>query len=104
METREAHAIYKCCGTWRATWELTTAKQPDGRVSYGWKSQHASIWTAKAKAPDIKCAKCLLKATGKLIVGKFSESVACDARCTSATGPNCTCECGGANHGADHDR
>ena len=24
---------------------------------------------------------------------------ACDARCTSATGPNCDCSCGGVNHG-----
>lgn len=24
---------------------------------------------------------------------------ACDARCTEATGPNCTCQCGGVNHG-----
>ena len=24
----------------------------------------------------------------------------CDGRCTGATGPNCTCQCGGANHGS----
>lgn len=30
------------------------------------------------------------------------EPEPCDARCTSARGPNCSCECGGANHG--HDR
>lgn len=28
----------------------------------------------------------------------------CGARCTSAMGPNCDCECGGKNHGADHMR
>jgi hypothetical protein len=26
----------------------------------------------------------------------------CDERCLSATGPNCECACGGANHGASH--
>ena len=28
----------------------------------------------------------------------------CDARCYNATGPNCTCICGGANHGAGYDK
>ncbi len=36
------------------------------------------------------------------LAARFVESVACDARCTSARGPKCDCSCGGANHGADH--
>lgn len=31
--------------------------------------------------------------------GSYSESHKCDARCMNATGPNCECACGGANHG-----
>lgn len=27
------------------------------------------------------------------------EACACDARCTSSTGPSCSCRCGGENHG-----
>jgi hypothetical protein len=34
--------------------------------------------------------------------GKVRDAVLCDSRCTSATGHNCECECGGENHGADH--
>lgn len=26
----------------------------------------------------------------------------CGAKCTSALGPRCDCECGGRNHGIDH--
>lgn len=31
--------------------------------------------------------------------GTLNESTKCDPRCTSAIGPNCSCSCGGANHG-----
>ena len=30
-----------------------------------------------------------------------AERSACDDRCTSATGPNCDCGCGGVNHGTN---
>lgn len=30
---------------------------------------------------------------------RFEERCPCDSRCTCATGPNCDCSCGGANHG-----
>jgi hypothetical protein len=33
------------------------------------------------------------------IKGKFSEKHECDARCLNAKGHNCTCSCGGINHG-----
>ena len=29
------------------------------------------------------------------------EECACDGRCTSATGPSCSCHCGGENHGTN---
>jgi hypothetical protein len=38
-------------------------------------------------------------AHGKL-VGHVDPSHKCDARCTSARGHNCECQCGGVNHGA----
>jgi hypothetical protein len=31
---------------------------------------------------------------------KIETRCPCDDRCTSAKGPNCDCQCGGANHGA----
>src|SRR5437868_697702 len=33
------------------------------------------------------------------IKGTYSESHKCDARCLNAKGHDCTCSCGGANHG-----
>jgi len=35
------------------------------------------------------------------VAGKHRPDHPCDARCTSARGPNCECSCGGMNHGAD---
>lgn len=35
------------------------------------------------------------------IAGTHNESRQCDPRCTGAIGPNCSCQCGGANHGAN---
>lgn len=34
--------------------------------------------------------------------GIVDASVKCDGRCTRARGQSCTCECGGANHGAHY--
>jgi len=35
----------------------------------------------------------------KRIKGKYSKDHKCDARCLNAKGNDCTCSCGGANHG-----
>lgn len=35
------------------------------------------------------------------IQGRVTDTK-CGARCTSATGPVCDCECGGNRHGEDH--
>ena len=34
------------------------------------------------------------------VKGTVNLDKTCDGRCTNATGPNCECPCGGANHGA----
>jgi len=38
---------------------------------------------------------------GKPIKGTVTDH-ACNAKCEAATGPNCECSCGGANHGKAH--
>lgn len=38
----------------------------------------------------------------RAVKGRFVESIICTAKCRNATGPNCNCSCGGANHGAGH--
>ena len=39
------------------------------------------------------------KVSGSNLVNE-RDRTPCDNRCTSATGPNCECACGGANHGS----
>jgi len=39
---------------------------------------------------------------GRVVAGKYNSAIACDGRCMGATGLNCECSCGGANHGANH--
>jgi hypothetical protein len=38
----------------------------------------------------------------KPVKGTYSEARVCDARCMGAKGPNCDCQCGGANHGGNY--
>jgi hypothetical protein len=38
----------------------------------------------------------------KVVKGTFSEAHKCDSRCLNAKGWDCTCSCGGANHGRGH--
>jgi hypothetical protein len=40
--------------------------------------------------------------TWKPVKGTYSAERECDSRCTGAIGPDCECQCGGANHGAAH--
>lgn len=40
--------------------------------------------------------------SGKPVKGSYSEARVCDSRCMGAKGPNCDCQCGGANHGANY--
>jgi hypothetical protein len=50
----------------------------------------------------VNCPNCQQKlsvALGHPIYGKFVKEVICNSKCTSATGHNCECSCGGKNHG-----
>lgn len=38
----------------------------------------------------------------KSVRGTYRPEVACTARCTTATRPDCECSCAGRNHGSDH--
>ena len=60
-----------------------------------------------ASAPDywrpwhlgLKCAKHEKPLTWQKITAKLNYAHVCDIRCMMATGPDCECSCGGANHG-----
>lgn len=46
-----------------------------------------------------ECGKSMV---GRSIQGVVNPSVACNTKCTGATGHVCECSCGGVNHGAAH--
>ena len=72
----------------------------DGSKAYS-RIVHRPTLTTRLLAPDA-CPSCGKRIRLQPVKGTFSESRKCDARCTGATGPNCECQCGGANHGAAH--
>jgi hypothetical protein len=58
--------------------------------------------TPAAPAPlEKRCAKCNRVCRGRCLRGTYGFNP-CDPRCTSATGFDCACSCGGRNHGRDH--
>lgn len=61
----------------------------------------SSLYSPRSKSS--LCPKCGGNNTrSDLINGKFSAKQPCNARCTSALGPDCECQCAGENHGIDH--
>ncbi len=48
---------------------------------------------------DTPCAECDKPVPVERLVAVITADV-CDGRCMGATGPSCSCGCGGANHGA----
>ena len=51
---------------------------------------------------SLECPTCTRALYPEVVRGSYSERRTCDVRCTSAVGHDCECQCGGANHGADH--
>lgn len=50
---------------------------------------------------DARCT-CGKKVKETFVHGVLNEKHICDARCLNATGRDCSCSCGGANHGAKY--
>lgn len=49
---------------------------------------------------DCQCPRCGAREWhAKRLEGRFNAGVKCNARCQGATGHDCECQCGGANHG-----
>lgn len=62
-----------------------------------WQGLQVPVWFGNCPSCDKP-----VRMLGKLVRGKFKADKKCDGRCMAATGPNCECQCGGANHGASH--
>lgn len=51
----------------------------------------------------LRCPECAVNLpNGGRVEGRYSEKHVCGAKCLGAIGPSCDCQCGGANHGANH--
>lgn len=77
----------------RGRWQ--EVKYPDG----GW---HAlSDVYAVGSGVALPCPECGHAGywDGGPVTGTYSPDRECDSRCTGARGPDCECQCGGANHG-----
>ena len=48
------------------------------------------------------CGLPLLVEGGNSIYGRYESKAVCNGKCMGAIGHTCECQCGGANHGADH--
>lgn len=82
----------KCVKAWRAYLGYGRTERryewmlPSGSIVEGYES----LW--------VHCL-CDRPLEFKRMHGRHSETKKCGARCLSATGPNCECQCGGKNHG-----
>lgn len=64
----------------------------------------AAVETDLSAQPKVECGCC---GGGMSLMGRVerdrlvrdAEVCACDERCTGASGPHCSCHCGGVNHG-----
>lgn len=85
-----------------STTEITAPTVYTGADLYGYRCGDClSRWTFPGAVRGGLCycggkAECV----GRLLSGRVLLTVtACDERCTWATGPHCSCSCGGVNHG-----
>ena len=76
------------------------------QVVSGWVSVHASasgeVVVSNGSAV-VKCRGCWRTHLASPVRGRYRADKRCDARCTSAIGHKCECQCGGKNHGAGHE-
>lgn len=111
---KTAHVIYKCkkckCAV-RKTFDVETRCEDNEHPEYYLRKTRCYKRVAGGRWIDAHyfyfpmqdCPSCAGPLAGKAINGVFKADHPCDARCTGATGHNCECSCGGANHGMDHE-
>ena len=113
MTKTETNKLATCrdCGTSRRIRVLTRQwfNKPNG-LGLGVDACRPTLALERVKINDLHdsnlSAKALLKCCGKsldfdAIKGKTTNHV-CGDKCLSATGPACSCSCGGKNHGHNH--
>lgn len=90
------------------------AKKYSIAASVSWTERHDVILTADSgrtltpiilnsdERAHFQCDHCRAWVLGRRVSGKVVPDKTCDKRCQRATGHDCECACGGANHGAAH--
>ena len=86
----------------------TETRRPTGSYLFRCSAKHATYFATLA---ELEAHQDRMRAASKCGCGRPARRVAiearvtetrCGARCTSALGPSCDCECGGREHGSDH--
>lgn len=105
--TREVRYNFACrskrCGkraSMLVTRETDRITLPDGRPHIV--ARRFILDGVKVHELSIAPMCCGYHMNGGPVNGKTNPKIKCNAKCTGATGHDCTCACGGKNHGADH--
>ena len=110
---RSARVIFRCSRdrtTWAKDYEAVTFSRPrfipdvfGGRTTHDRREEFYRFDpTGRELRPhdDSRCPTCgRTDMVGwHAVEGKINKRIPCDARCWNATGPQCSCSCGGENH------
>lgn len=116
-DRRPVTFIARCNRCTKTAREAGNARAIVATRSTLWQEQRGGwFWFTSESAPDpitrtgqpvmcditIPCRSCGQPRRADRMNGKHVAEIPCNAKCTSATGPNCDCSCGGSNHGAAH--
>lgn len=63
-----------------------------------WGAHHYQV--SDSAPAFLECGACNGRVYGVLVKGKHTDKHTCGSKCLASTGPNCTCSCGGKNHGS----
>lgn len=108
IKSKQVPVMYKCrCRkVARRTFTVESYSEcnnhPEGYLNKTWyyRRVNGGRWMQKTEYPSNQC-ECGATVFGKPVEARLTDHI-CDVRCTSATGHNCECSCGGQNHGIDH--
>jgi hypothetical protein len=98
---------YSCkCRCCKAKWMTSAATLEDSFKAHLMTCEKAKLWCERrryvpSKPNDMYNIAASLCERDQ-VKGTLKPSHKCDSRCTGATGKNCECSCGGANHGIDN--
>lgn len=96
---RVIHSCKKCGHTYAFDYQVHTRQTRMGMVVT---LMRMTSTEARTETQDgFRCPKCnSLRVQSSAVVGVYTEQHICNGACVSAKGPQCSCSCGGVNHGA----